>query len=182
MAKLENDDRPSDLIQYSKPPPFDRPEQKDNFQTNCHFVIKNLRDSTTWFQPRDFWFDDLLSCDTLEVCDPLAPGEERHCVGQFSVNKCDHLEAKRERLAEARNGVLLSRKKKVHPLKEDTMLYYSFDIDAWDVSPFGEEWFRPQQTVRIEGRMIIPAGTPSDFCIHHRVDKVDVPAIAVSSE
>lgn len=146
----------------------------DNVDFYAVFSFFNNSPRPMWGMYTAFHFgeDDasLLTCSSQTLEPELLPGEVRRRKFRFFTGDCRVKEA--DEAAQAlRTGRSIPQ---VFLLPGDLEIPYSFLVSMWPSDPCPEVGAEPAEMTLVAGKIVIPRGTPSDFCIHHQVETVPI--------
>jgi len=168
-ASTSSETQPKKLISFEHEVEFQLDTRTGRPTYGLRVTIKNLTEGPVWYSYRDFRFRDRSSCGMHQVSSALYPGEERKRYVQLKIGDCASLEALQSQREHLHNtGRRRPPTNVPWPLDHDLQVPFNYHVDAWDEYPHSQTCWEPNQTTRMSGTVSIPAGTQSNFCMHHR--------------
>lgn len=133
-------------------------------------LIANLTRQPVYYSYRIIDLYRRMSCARPREYFRLNPLTTHMTVTVMSIGDCPPQQVLRE-LRDFSNVPELSVRQRrgaaPPPLTEPLTLSYKYYLEAWECEPNPQNCWRPDQTFSLEGRMIVPTGTPSQFCVHY---------------
>jgi len=133
-------------------------------------VMTNFKFRAKARQPPHEWVAK-TQCGQFSTDQEILPGQARQLAFRFVVGKCSAKEVREYQLKEEATlrGEKPARMPRTRMLKKDEELQYQFEIHSWTEFPWPDKLLQPEEVQQVTGLVVIPAGIPSDYCVHHCV-------------
>lgn len=155
------------VVSYVQAPAFEDPDQVPDYYSI--FTFSNHTNEPLWAAFTTFRFPGRVNCNLHSIEEDLSPGEVRHRRFRLLTGRCSNLDSKLQTLANE-TGTLQALPY-VQP--EDLYIPYSFNICFWPADPATDPRSDPVKKFGMEGLLMVPRGTLSNYCVHHTVDSAD---------
>jgi hypothetical protein len=147
-------------------------------------VLRNDTGRPLWVVYRNFCFEGRRSCHQTWEEDVIPPGEERHRIFEFQVGNCemsryDSSSGSDDELAVVPASMAGEPESEEDPdfvgqsvrtLEADLEISYRYNIALWHRQPcHHNSWLDAEELDLVYGRLVVPRGTPRNFCIHFNV-------------
>ena len=130
-------------------------------------VYNNTKHLSLWPLYRSFYFEGRTSCGFGGMAEEVEPGQRQTYELSFRLGNCP-IKNQLEGLVRGQN---------LSPLTSDMELFYKYRIEFHDQDPRLSEYEVPVMTEEQSGQLIVPQGTPRNFCIHYSFKCIDDPTV-----